>query len=59
MESGNGSWVVGEICWGGEITGGKLDGGEGIRGLGVSWMNRGEGGADGVRGVVGFLGDEG
>ena len=35
-----------------------LDGAEGIRGLGVSWMNRGEGGDDGVRGVV-FLGDEG
>ena len=51
--------MVGEICWGGEITGEKLDGTEGITGLGVSWMNRGEGGADGVRGVVGFLGDEG
>ena len=25
--------MVGEICWGGEITGEKLDGAEGIRGL--------------------------
>ena len=32
--------MVGEICWGGEISGEKLDGAEGIRGLGVSWMNR-------------------
>ena len=43
---------MGEICWGGEITGEKLDGAEGIRGLGMSWMNRGEGRADGVRWVV-------
>ena len=30
----------------------KLDGAEGISRLGVSWMKRGEGGADGVRWVV-------
>ena len=42
--------------WGGEITGEKLDGAEGIRGLGVSWINRGVRGADGVRGVGDFKG---
>ena len=43
-------WIMGGRgdLLGGEITGEKLNGGEGIRGLGVSWMNRGEGGADGV-----------
>ena len=46
------------MCWGGEITGEKLDGAEGMRGVGVSWINRGENGAEGVRGVVGFIGDE-
>ena len=35
----------------GEITGEKLDGAEGIRGVRVSCINRGEGG---VRGVVFF-----
>ena len=29
-----------------------------LRGVGVSWINRGEDGAEGVRGVVGFIGDE-
>ena len=37
---------------------GKLDGAEGLRGVGVSWINRGEDEAEGVRGVVGFIGDE-
>ena len=40
----------------GKITGEKLDGAEGIRGVGVSWINRGEGEADGLRGVVFFRG---
>ena len=46
-----------EMCWGGEFefTWEKLDGAEGMRGVGVNWINRGEGGADGVRGVVGFI----
>ena len=42
------------MCWGGVITGEKLDGAEGMRGVGVSWINRGVDGAEGVRGVVGF-----
>ena len=46
------------MCWGGEITGEKLAGAEGMRGVGVSWINRGDDGAEGVRGVVGFIGDE-
>ena len=46
------------MCWGGEITGEKLDGAEGMRGVGVSWINRGEDGAEWVRGVVCFIGDE-
>ena len=36
----------------------KLDGAEGMRGVGVSCINRREDGAEGVRGVVGFIGDE-
>ena len=48
---------VGEMCHGDAITGDKLDGAEGIRGVGVSWINRGEDGAEGVRGVLGFIGD--
>ena len=36
----------------------KLDGAEGMRGVGVSWINRGEDGAEGVRGVMGFIVDE-
>ena len=41
----DGGWImgVGEMCWGGEFTGEKLDGAEGMRGVGVSWKNRGEG----------------
>ena len=27
------------MFWGGTITGEKLDGGEGMRGVGVSWIN--------------------
>ena len=46
------------MCCGGVITGEKLDGTEGMRGVGVSWINRGEDGAEGIRGVVGFRGDE-
>ena len=30
---------MGEMCWGGVITGEKLDGAEGMRGVGVSWIN--------------------
>ena len=48
---------VGEMCRGDAITGDKLDGVERMRGVGVSWINRGEDGAEGVRGVVGFMGD--
>ena len=44
------------MCRGGEFTGKKLDSAEGMRGAWVSWINRGEGRADGVRGVVGFIG---
>ena len=29
-----------------------------MRGVGVSWINRGEDGPEGVRGAVGFIGDE-
>ena len=29
------------MCWDGAITGDKLDGAEGMRGVGVSWINRG------------------
>ena len=47
------------MCWCGEFIGEILDGAKGMRGVGVNWINRGEGGADGVRGVVGFIGDEG
>ena len=46
------------MCWGGAITGEKLDGGKGIKGVGVSWINRGEDEAEEVRWVVGFIGDE-
>ena len=46
---------MGERWWGGKITGAKLDGAEGIRGVGVSWINRGDGGAEGVRVVVTYL----
>ena len=42
LEMVDGSRGVGEMCWGGEITGEKLDGAEGMRGIGVSWINRGE-----------------
>ena len=49
---------MGELCWAGAITGEKLDVAEGMRGVGVSWINREEDGAEGVRGVVGFIGDE-
>ena len=49
---------MGEICWGGVNTGEQFDGAEGMRGVGVSWINRGEDGAEGVRGSVGFIGDE-
>ena len=34
--------MVGEVCRGGVITGEKLDGPEGMRGVGVSWVNKGE-----------------
>ena len=40
------------MCWGGEFTGEIFDGAEGMRGEGASWINGGEGGADG------FIGDE-
>ena len=33
----------------GEITGEKLDGAEGMSGVGVSWINRGDDGAEGVK----------
>ena len=46
------------MCWGGVITGEKLDGAEGMRGVGASWINRGEDVAEWVRRVVGFIGDE-
>ena len=46
------------MCWDGEINGEKLDGAEGMRGVGLSWINKGEDGAQGVRGVVFFIGDE-
>ena len=46
------------MCWGGVITGEKLDGAEEMRGVGVGWINRGEDGAEGVRRVVGFIGDD-
>ena len=29
-----------------------------MTGVGVGWINRGEDGAEGVRGVVDFIGDE-
>ena len=46
------------MCWGGDFTGEKLDGAEGMRRLGASWINRGEDGDDVVRGVVDFIRDE-
>ena len=46
------------MCWGDVIIGEKLDGAEEMRGVVVSWINRGEDGAEGVRGVVGFIGDD-
>ena len=36
------------MCWGGVITGEKLDGAEGMRGVEGSWINRGEDGAEWV-----------
>ena len=39
-------------------SGEKFDGAEGMRGVGVIWINRREDGAEGVRRVVGFIGDE-
>ena len=35
------------MSWGGVNTGEQLDGAEGMRGVGVSWINRGEDGAEG------------
>ena len=49
---------VGEMCLGGDFIGEKLDEAEGMRGIGLSWIDRGEGGVDGVGRVVGFIGDE-
>ena len=35
-----------------------MDGAEGMRGVGVSWINRGEAGTEAVIGIVDFIGDE-
>ena len=40
---------VGDMCRGDAVTEDKLDGAEGMSGVGVSWINRGEDGAEGVR----------
>ena len=46
LELVEGSCHVGEMCWGGVITGEELDGADGMRGVWVSWINRGEDGAE-------------
>ena len=38
-------WKLWEMCCGCKITGEKLDGAEGMKGVCVSWINRAEDGA--------------